>query len=113
MTIEYGGIYWVSFTPSAGHEFHGRRPAIVIQAQKALRRSNLVTVMPLTSQIGKRHGDDIFIEADKMNNLYGDSLAKVHHIESFDQSRFIKQVGSMNDDAMQKIRDYLKIHFSL
>lgn len=111
--IGYGSIWWVSFAPSIGHEFQGRRPAVVIQADISLRRANLITVMPLTSQIGKPHGDDIFINADKRNNLYADSLVKTHHIESFDHARFLKQVGHMSGEDMKKIREYLKTHFSI
>lgn len=111
--IKYGSIWWVSFAPSVGHEFQGRRPAVVIQAYAPLRRANLITVMPLTSQINKSHGDDIAVKADKRNNLYADSLIKVHHIESFDHARFLKQIGQMSGEDMKKIREYLKIHFAI
>lgn len=112
-TIKYGSIWWVSFAPSIGHEFQGRRPAVVIQADASLRRANLITVMPLTSQIGKPHGDDIMVKTDKHNNLYADSLVKVQHIESFDHARFLKQIGHMSGEDMKKIREYLKIHFAI
>lgn len=111
--IEYGDIYWVSFASSMGHEFQGRRPAVVIQSSAQLRRANLITVMPLTSQIGKPHGDDIFVRANGDNRLYGDSLIKVHNIESFDRGRFLKKIGSMEIPVMEKVREYLKIHFDL
>ena len=112
-SIRHGSIWWVSFAPSVGHEFKGRRPAVVIQSDISLRRANLITVMPLTSQINKSHGDDIPIKASKRNNLYADSLIKVHHIESFDHERFLKQIGHMNAHDMKKIRDYLRHHFEI
>lgn len=108
-----GEIYWVSFAPSVGHEYQGRRPAVVIQADASLKRTNLVTVMPLTSQIGKPHGDDILVKATPQNKLYGDSLVKAHHVESFDRSRFIKKIGVLEEDNMLKIRTYLKSHFGI
>ena len=111
--IEYGHIYWVSFAPSIGHEFQGRRPAVVIQSTDQLRRTNLVTVMPMTSQISKSHGDDILVRADKKNRLYGDSLIKVHSIESFDRGRFLKRIGELDREMMENIRKYLKIHFGI
>ena len=82
--VEYGGIYLVSFAPSVGHEYQGQRPAVVIQSNNQIKRSSLVTVMPLTSQVGKSHSDDIFVKKGKTNNLFADSLIKVHSIESFD-----------------------------
>ncbi len=108
-----GEIHWVSFAPSIGHEYQGRRPAVVIQSDASLKRTNLVTVMPLTSQIGKPHGDDILVKATPQNKLYGDSLVKVHHIESFDKSRFIKKIGLLEEDGLLKIRTYLKNHFGI
>lgn len=109
--IEHAGIYWVAFTPSVGHEFQGKRPAVVIQSNQSLKKTNLATVMPLTSQIAKPHSSDIFVKANETNKLYGDSLVKVHNIESFDQSRFTKRIGMMDADIMEKIRKYLAEHF--
>lgn len=107
------GIYWVSFARSVGHEYQGRRPAVVIQSDASLKRTNLVTIMPLTSKIRKPHDDDVLVKATAQNKLYGDSLVKVHHIESFDRSRFIKKIGVLEEDDLLKIRAYLKIHFGL
>lgn len=112
-TIEYGGIYLVSFALSIGHEYQGQRPAVVIQSNSQLRKTNLVTVMPLTSQIGRPHNDDILIKADKINNLFADSLVKVHSIESFDQARFIKKIGKLDKLTLSKIKNYLKTHFGI
>ena len=111
--IEYAGIYWVSFTPSVGHEYQGRRPAVVIQSDRSLKKGNLATVMPLTSQIGKSHSTDILVKQSSKNKLYGDSLVKVQSIQSFDRTRFIKRIGLMEDSVMKKVQTYLKEHFDL
>ncbi|HEX9503989.1 MAG TPA: type II toxin-antitoxin system PemK/MazF family toxin [Patescibacteria group bacterium] len=84
--IEYSGVYLVSFTPSVGHEYQHNRPAVVIEIDNQLKRNNLVTVMPLTSQTTKPHSDDILVKADNSNKLFADSLVKVHHIQSFDHA---------------------------
>jgi len=109
----YGNIYFVNFAPSVGHEFQGVRPAVVIESDRQLAKSNLVTVMPLTSKIDKAHSDDIFVKQTKNNGLFRDSLIKVHNIESFDQSRFIKKIGKLDNNELQKIKKYLKIHFGI
>ena len=111
--IEYGGIYWVVFDPSIGHEYKGKRPAVVIEADAQLRKSNLVTVMPLTSQINKSHKDNILVKKDKYNCLFNDSLVKVHNIQSFDPARFVKKTGVMDNSIMVQIQDYLKKHFDI
>ena len=111
--IVYGGIYWVSFAPSVGHEYQGNRPAVVIQADKQLKQTNLATIMPLTSQTGKAHQDDVLVRASKMNNLFTDSVVKVHHIESFDRKRFLKYIGFADTKALLAIKKYLKLHFQI
>ena len=111
--IGYGDIHMVSFAPSVGHEFRGIRPAVVIQTDKQLSKTNLVTVMSLTSHLDKKHTDDILIKKDEINGLFCDSLIKVHNIESFDRSRFIRQIGKAGDADLRKIKTYLKLHFGL
>jgi len=111
--IFYGDIYFVNFAPSIGHEFQRMRPAVVIESDKQLTKSNLITVMPLTSKVSKAHSDDIFIERNQINKLFCDSIIKVHNIESFDQSRFIEKIGRLNSNDLQKIKKYLKIHFEI
>lgn len=113
LKIEYAGIYWVVFTPSVGHEYKGKRPALVIQSNASLKKGNLATIMPLTSQITKSHSTDILVKKSVLNNLYGDSLIKVQSIESFDRSRFDKRLGTMEDDVMIKVQEYLAQHFGL
>jgi mRNA interferase MazF len=112
-TVEYAGIYWVVFTPSVGHEYQGKRPAVVIQANASLKKGNLATIMPLTSQITKSHSTDILVKKSVLNKLYGDSLVKVQSIESFDRSRFKKRIGTMENDVMVKVQTYLKEHFDI
>jgi mRNA-degrading endonuclease toxin of MazEF toxin-antitoxin module len=111
--IKCGGIYLVGFAPSVGHEFQGDRPAVVIQSNEQLAKTNLVTVMPLTSKVDKAHSGDILIEKDKINRLFCDSLIKVHNIESFDRSRFIKKIGEISAQDIEKIKSYLVRHFDL
>ncbi|MFA5249457.1 MAG: type II toxin-antitoxin system PemK/MazF family toxin [Candidatus Paceibacterota bacterium] len=111
--IEYGDIYLVGFAPSVGHEFQGDRPAVVVQPNEQLAKTNLVTVIPLTSKVDKAHSGDILIKKDEVNRLFCDSLVKVHNIESFDRSRFIKKIGKISTQDSEKIKIYLIRHFDL
>lgn len=79
-----------------------------IQSNQQLKVSNLVTVMPLTSQTDNCQSDDILIKKDGNNLLYKDSVIKVHHIESFDKNRFIGKIGEIDKSTTEKIKQYLK-----
>lgn len=111
--LEFGDVALVNCDPSIGHEFKGKRPVIVIQSNEQLRKANLVTIVPLTSNTGNIVPDDIVITADSDNNLRTDSVVKVYYITSFDYFRFDKKIGKINADISIAIKLYLKKHFDL
>lgn len=111
--ITFGDVVWVEFDPSVGHEYQSKRPAIVVESDKQLKKTNLVTIIPLTSKKDNYMSDDILVEACKDNNLMSDSLAKVYCITSFDYVRFDKVIGKINEEVIIKIKDYLKKHFGI
>ncbi|HEY4482806.1 MAG TPA: type II toxin-antitoxin system PemK/MazF family toxin [Candidatus Paceibacterota bacterium] len=111
--LRRGDVVWLNFDPSLGHEFRGRRPAIVVQSDKQLLKSNLVTVVPLTSNIRNAVDDDVLIQADKVNNLQSQSVAKVYCVSSFDYARIVKKIGKVNAVTRRSIKAYLKKHFDL
>ncbi len=46
-----GDLVWLQFTPQAGHEQAGRRPALVISPVTYNRRVGLALCCPITSQV--------------------------------------------------------------
>ena len=110
---KYGEVYLVDFEPSTGHEYQKQRPAVVIQSNEQLKRSSLVTIMPLTSQTGKKLTEDILVKKDHANRLFIDSVIKVHCITSFDKTRFLKRLGVIDAQTLGQIKEYLRGHFDL
>ncbi|MBX0329790.1 endoribonuclease MazF [Oscillochloris sp. ZM17-4] len=49
-TPERGDIVWLTFTPQAGHEQAGRRPAVVLSPAAYNGRVGLAIFCPITSQ---------------------------------------------------------------
>jgi mRNA interferase MazF len=45
-----GEVVWLTFTPQAGHEQAGRRPAVVLSPMAYNRRVGLAIFCPITSQ---------------------------------------------------------------
>ena len=111
--FKYGEIYLVDFDPSIGHEFQKCRPAIIIQSDETIRRTNLITIMALTSNVKGKTCDDILVKKDDRNSLSVDSVIKVQTIHAFDRSRFIKKMGEADHELMLRIKKYLKKHFDL
>lgn len=50
-TPSRGDVVWVTFTPQAGHEQAGRRPAIIVSPRAYNARVGLAVLCPITSQI--------------------------------------------------------------
>ena len=48
---ERGDIVWLEFTPQAGHEQAGRRPALVLSPQNYNEPSSLALLCPITSRV--------------------------------------------------------------
>lgn len=111
--IKYGDILWTQFSPSIGHEFQDKRPALVIQTDRQLAASNLVTVMPLTGNVKNKMKDDIVVEPDSENNLRSTSIVKVYNIASCDYQRIAGKIGKCGEDITNKVKNYLQIHFGL
>ena len=109
--MKQGEIWFVEFT-GQGHEYQKTRPAIVIESDGQLKVTSVITVVPVTKQ-QEKHRDDIFIAKDENNNLKYDSVIKVHHIQTFDKSRFIKKIGNVDEGVMKKIKTYLRQHFDI
>ncbi|OGY48053.1 MAG: hypothetical protein A3J65_01805 [Candidatus Buchananbacteria bacterium RIFCSPHIGHO2_02_FULL_45_11b] len=113
--MKQGEIWFVHFidSESVGHEYKKDRPVLIIQSDNQLRISNIICVIPLSSSLDSKKEDDILVEKDGQNMLYYNSLLKVHHIQSFDRERFIKRIGAVNEDVMNKVKKYLRKHFDL
>ena len=46
-----GDVVWLNFSPKAGHEQSGRRPAVVVSQKSYNRKVGLGLFCPITSQI--------------------------------------------------------------
>ena len=46
-----GDVIWMNFSPQAGHEQSGRRPAIVLTSKEYNTRTSRFIVCPITSQV--------------------------------------------------------------
>lgn len=109
--MKQGEIWFVEFT-GQGHEYQKTRPAVIIESNGQLKVTSVITVVPVTKQ-QEKHKDDIFVAKDGSNNLRYDSVIKVHQIQTFDRSRFIKKIGTIDKEVMENIKTYLRRHFEI
>ena len=46
-----GDVVWISFTPQAGHEQSGKRPAVVLSPEPYNRKVGLALLCPITTKV--------------------------------------------------------------
>ncbi|MBF0099573.1 MAG: type II toxin-antitoxin system PemK/MazF family toxin [Desulfobacterales bacterium] len=109
-SFERGQIWLVNFEPSFGHEYQKIRPALIIQQEKYIESGNLLTVIPISSQIANLEELDILIKMNSQNRLMKDSFLKIKYISSFDKRRFIKLIGLTDQETMYKADRKLQIY---
>jgi mRNA interferase MazF len=107
--FQRGQVWLVNFDPSVGHEYQKVRPALIIQQNLYMTGSpSLLTVIPISSQVTKRSELDLLVTPDSQNRLMKASLLKTKQISSFDRRRFIKYIGTLNDDLLHQLERQLQ-----
>jgi len=75
---ERGHIIWLNFTPQAGHEQAGHRPALVISPKIFNEKAGLVIACPITSKVKN------YPFAVNLPPKYGGGCVLVDQIKSVD-----------------------------
>lgn len=93
-----GDLVWLQFTPQAGHEQAGRRPALVISPSSYNRRVGLAICCPVTSQV---KGYPFEVLLPKGLGVEGAILSD--QIKSLDwRVRKARRIGSVPGDVLQE-----------
>jgi mRNA interferase MazF len=96
---ERGDAVWISFTPQAGHEQAGRRPAVVLSPQSYNQKVGLAIFCPITNQM---KGYPFEVILPKEAGLTGVILAD--QVKSLDwQVRKAEFIGSLPEEVINEV----------
>jgi mRNA interferase MazF len=70
---EAGDIVWVGFSPQAGHEQAGHRPAVVLSPATYNAKTSLMLCCPMTSQI-KNYPFEVRISGSRLSAVLSDQI---------------------------------------
>ncbi len=104
-----GQIWLVNFDPSIGHEYKKVRPALIVQHERYIASGSLLTVIPISSQVTKLTELDVVLEKDAHNRLMKNSLLKTKQISSFDKKRFLKFIGTLDEQTMKTVDNNIQL----
>ncbi len=93
-----GDIAWLSFSPQAGHEQAGRRPALVLSPAAYNGKTSMMICCPMTTQV-KGYPFEVIVSADPPSAILADQ------IKSFDwRARRAKRKGRVSDSILMEVR---------
>ncbi len=94
-----GEIVWIAFTPQAGHEQAGRRPALTLSPRSYNKKTGLAIFCPITSQI---KGYPFEIQIPEGLKISGAVLAD--HVKNLDwKARKTQFCCRVSGDVMQEV----------
>ena len=104
-----GDLVWVDFTPQAGHEQAGHRPALVISPRIYHERSHLVIVCPITS-----NADPWPWKVKLADEIAISGAILVDQVRSIDRvSRRLRVVGQVSNAIVDEVQAKLAALFGI
>ena len=95
---EAGDIVWLNFTPQAGHEQAGHRPALVLSPAAYYDKTSLMICCPMTTQI-KDYPFEVLIAGTPANVFLAD------RVKSLDwRSRRATRKGVVSAGELAEVR---------
>jgi mRNA interferase MazF len=107
--IKRGDIYWVKLDPIEGAEIGKIRPAVVISNNINNELADTVTIVPITSSVGKVYPFEVLVRMGTAN-LAENSKAKANQIRTVDKKRLKNLIGTLPAEILEQIAIAVKIH---
>jgi mRNA interferase MazF len=107
-------IWLINLDPTVGAEIRKTRPAIIVN-DNALGKLPLKLIVPLTDWKERYEIAPWMVKVlpSKINNLSKESSADCFQVRSVSEDRFTKQIGRVNEETMEQIREALKRDLSI
>jgi mRNA interferase MazF len=93
-----GDIVWISFSPQAGHQQAGHRPAVVLSPAVYNAKTSLMVCCPMTTQI-KNYPFEVVVAGG------GPSAVLADQVKSLDwRKRRAKRKGTISPAELEEVR---------
>ena len=113
MEIKRGDIWLVSLDPIIGHEINKSRPAVIIQNDIGNKYSPITIIAPITSQKTNTIYPIDALILKQNSGIDTDSKAILNQIRAINKKRPVKKICKINETAIEKINEAIKISLCL
>lgn len=107
--MQRGDVFLVNLDPVRGSEVGKTRPAVILQNDLANRSSPTVTVIPISSKVGRLFPFQVRIPAGE-GGLDKESTALCEQIRTLARERLVQPLGRLSTQRLTEIRIALDRH---
>ena len=111
-SIERGDVFLVNFDPTVGAEAKKIRPAVIVSNNVNNAYSPLVSISPITSNVGKVYSFEVEVPA-RTGGLKTRSKVMPNQTRAVDKIRLLKKMGHLPQELIDEINRALKLHYDL
>ncbi|MFZ4712169.1 MAG: endoribonuclease MazF [Bacteriovoracaceae bacterium] len=99
-----GDIVWLNFTPQAGHEQKGKRPAIILSPKEYNKKTGLAVCCPITSNT-KGYPFEVIVSGKKI-----DGVILSDHLKNLDwKARDIKYIEKSHIEVLNEVIEKISV----
>jgi len=106
-TVRRGDVYWANLDPTIGVEIQKTRPVVVVSNDVINRRSQLVIIVPLTTNVAHLSPSHVLIPLGE-GGLSQDSKALTEQIRAMDKQRLAAKIGMLSDWFIRLIEQAIR-----
>jgi len=110
--IRRGEVYSVILDPIEGSEIEKTISAVVISNNINNEFADTLTIIPITSSIGKVYPFEVLLKKG-IANISNDSKVKANQIRTVDKKRLKERIGIIPDEILKEIEKAVKIHLEI
>jgi mRNA interferase MazF len=110
--MKKGEIYFANLDPVIGSEISKTRPVLIVSNDINNEFSQTISILPITSSIGKIYPFEVFIDKAE-SNLENNSKIKANQIRTIDKIRLIKYIGTISKKKLNDVENAILIHLGI
>lgn len=95
LQVQRGDIFWANLDPTIGVEIKKTRPVIVVSNRSINQYSQLVIVVPLTTNIARLSPSHVLLPQGE-GGLTQDSKVLTEQIRAMDRQRLTSKIGTVS-----------------
>lgn len=113
MEVNRGDVFLVDLNPVVGTEQAGKRPALIVQTDRANSVSPHTIIIPFTTRIREALlPSHVKIEAG-IGGLAEDSVLLCEQIRVIDKRRLVRKIGNLEGSRLIEVTAALKVILAL